>query len=169
MARGWGSYTPTASFDTTHLTGTLRLKKKTKKYSDTLASRYSIRGGTHVASRPSMPVQTSPCSSERGEAADDSEQDKDRRAKNATAFTSPSSFFIIHESTSSVISPSGGTRSQSKLRQKGTKTAFMCRFVLARKEIQDAIECSSQQHYTDFIAYNISNNLRRTWRERRRR
>ncbi|KAG3203067.1 hypothetical protein PC128_g2786 [Phytophthora cactorum] len=80
-----------------------------------------------------MPVQTSPCSSERGEAADDSEQDKDRRAKNTTAFTSPSSFFIIHESTSSVISPSGGTRSQSKLRQKGDENGVPVS-IRARKE-----------------------------------
>ncbi|KAF4145204.1 GAF domain-containing protein [Phytophthora infestans] len=68
-----------------------------------------------------MPVRSSSCSPERGEtrySSKDTVHEK-HRANNAESFSSSPSFFIIHESSCSVISPSGGVGSPPNLRRKG--------------------------------------------------
>ncbi|KAG7380811.1 hypothetical protein PHYPSEUDO_006771 [Phytophthora pseudosyringae] len=82
-----------------------------------------------------MSIRSSSSSPERGEAqcsANESEQD-DRRASNVAPFAPSSSFFIIHELSSSVISPSGGTRNPPKLRRKDNEGGATSS-IRARKE-----------------------------------
>ncbi|ETL79025.1 hypothetical protein L917_20268 [Phytophthora nicotianae] len=81
-----------------------------------------------------MPTRSSSCSSERGElpSTNDSEHDH-RQNNNVSSFSPCSSFFIIHESSTNVISPCGGTRNSPKLRRKGDENGVSVS-IRARKE-----------------------------------